>query len=97
MKKLRLVTAAFVALTAVAALPATASAQQTSAGLTRAQVRAELVQLEATGYNPHHVTVHYPADIQAAEAKVQATDRTAHDMASASSTDIRPSNTQTGS
>jgi hypothetical protein len=46
---------------------------QSNQPLTRAQVRAELVQLEKVGYNPadgHNVT--YPADIQAAEAKVAA-------------------------
>jgi hypothetical protein len=38
---------------------------QSNQPLTRAQVRAELVQLENAGYN-------YPADVQAAEAKVAA-------------------------
>jgi uncharacterized membrane protein len=46
---------------------------QSSAPLTRAQVRAELVQLEKAGY---HVgdgdQTTYPAQIQAAEAKVAA-------------------------
>jgi uncharacterized membrane protein len=46
---------------------------QSSTPLTRAQVRAELVQLEKTGY---HVgdgdNAHYPEAIQAAEAKVAA-------------------------
>jgi hypothetical protein len=41
--------------------------------LTRAQVRAELVQLETAGYNTAHgEDPYYPADIQAAEAKVAA-------------------------
>ncbi|MGU7782542.1 DUF4148 domain-containing protein [Burkholderia sp. PU8-34] len=44
---------------------------QTNAPLTRAQVRAELVQLEKAGYNPAvGEDPHYPADIQAAEARV---------------------------
>lgn len=46
---------------------------QSNAPLTRAQVRAELVQLEKAGYNPAQgEDPHYPADIQAAEAKVAA-------------------------
>lgn len=49
----------------------TASAQ----GLTRAEVRADLVRVEQAGYNPsigNDAT--YPADIQAAEAKIAAQD-----------------------
>jgi Domain of unknown function (DUF4148) len=42
------------------------------AGLTRAQVRAQLVQLEKAGYTSGGENVHYPEDIQAAEAKVEA-------------------------
>ncbi|MFP3559273.1 DUF4148 domain-containing protein [Paraburkholderia sp. SIMBA_049] len=46
---------------------------QSSQPVTRAQVRAELVQLEKAGYNPAQgEDPHYPADIQAAEAKVAA-------------------------
>jgi hypothetical protein len=46
---------------------------QSDAPKTRAQVRAELVQLEKAGYNPAHgEDPYYPADIQAAEAKVAA-------------------------
>jgi hypothetical protein len=59
---------AVVILSALAA-PSFASAQE--AGLTRAQVRAELVQLEKAGYNPSssdHAT--YPAQLQAAESRV---------------------------
>jgi hypothetical protein len=46
---------------------------QSNQPVTRAQVRAELVQLEQTGWRPgdgDHTT--YPAQIQAAEAKVAA-------------------------
>jgi len=46
---------------------------QSSAPVTRAQVRAELVQLEQAGYHVgdgDHTT--YPAGIQAAEARVSA-------------------------
>ena len=38
--------------------------------LTRAQVRTELVRVEQAGYRPDQV--HYPASIQAAEAKAAA-------------------------
>lgn len=46
---------------------------QSNTSITRAQVRAELVQLEQTGWRPAAGTdPHYPEDIQAAEAKVAA-------------------------
>jgi len=54
------------------AVPALAFAQA-NVPLTRAQVRAELVQLEKAGYRPgdgDHTT--YPVKIQAAEAKIAA-------------------------
>ncbi|WP_343672052.1 DUF4148 domain-containing protein [Paraburkholderia heleia] len=44
-------------------------------GLTRAEVRADLIRVEQAGYNPsigNDAT--YPADIQAAEAKIAAQD-----------------------
>jgi hypothetical protein len=50
-----------------------ASFAQSNAPLTRAQVRAELVQLEQAGYNPARAAdPYYPNDIQAAEARVAA-------------------------
>ncbi|OJB17529.1 hypothetical protein BGV54_20940 [Burkholderia ubonensis] len=50
-----------------------AASAQTSAPLTRAQVLEELYELEAAGYNPSAGDQGtYPADIQAAEAKVAA-------------------------
>jgi K+-transporting ATPase c subunit len=55
---------------AVLAVPAVSFAQQQQP-LTRAQVRAELVQLRAAGYDPAD-WMHYPDNIQAAEAKLQA-------------------------
>ncbi|MFL9901337.1 DUF4148 domain-containing protein [Paraburkholderia fungorum] len=46
---------------------------QSNAPVTRAQVRAELVQLEKAGYHPGDGdNSTYPAQIQAAEAKVAA-------------------------
>lgn len=62
-----------VALAVVIAAPVVSFAQ-TSQPLTRAQVRAELVQIEKAGYNPGRSgrDPYYPADIQAAEARVAA-------------------------
>ncbi|HDR9508754.1 DUF4148 domain-containing protein [Burkholderia cepacia] len=42
--------------------------------VTRAQLRNELVQLEKAGYKPGLSSPHYPADIQAAQARVRAAD-----------------------
>ncbi|CAN7763812.1 DUF4148 domain-containing protein [Caballeronia sp. LjRoot31] len=49
-----------------------ASFAQSNELVSRTQVRAELVQLEKAGYNPHARDLYYPADIQAAEARVAA-------------------------
>ncbi|SEB95063.1 protein of unknown function [Burkholderia sp. WP9] len=43
---------------------------QSNQPVTRAQVRAELVQLEKAGYNPGLASPYYPADIQAAQTRV---------------------------
>ncbi|WP_144140628.1 DUF4148 domain-containing protein [Paraburkholderia sp. BCC1884] len=46
---------------------------QSNQPVTRAQVRAELVQIEKAGYNPATSNDYdYPANIQAAEARVAA-------------------------
>jgi Ni/Co efflux regulator RcnB len=61
-----------VVVAAAFAAPVAAFAQA-NAPVTRAQVRAELVQLEQTGWRPAAgADPHYPEDIQAAEAKVAA-------------------------
>jgi hypothetical protein len=57
---------------AVAMVAPVAAFAQSSQPLTRAQVQAELAQLEQAGYNPASNDLNYPQDIQAAEAKVQA-------------------------
>ena len=50
------------------ALPALSFAQSS---VTRAQVNAELSQLERAGYQPSNgENVHYPDDVYAAEAKI---------------------------
>ncbi|MGF6574447.1 protein of unknown function [Paraburkholderia fungorum] len=62
-----------VAIAAVLAAPVAAFAQASQQPATRAEVKNELIQLEQAGYNPaisNDVT--YPADIQAAERRVQA-------------------------
>ncbi|WP_423199956.1 MULTISPECIES: DUF4148 domain-containing protein [unclassified Cupriavidus] len=40
--------------------------------LTRAEVQNELARLEAAGYDPHRDNADYPADLQAAEQRLQA-------------------------
>ncbi|HEY4352924.1 MAG TPA: DUF4148 domain-containing protein [Paraburkholderia sp.] len=68
MKKIATLLVMAAALTA----PVLSFAQSTD-GLTRAQVRAELVQLERAGYNPQTAAdASYPQEIQLAEAKVAA-------------------------
>lgn len=63
-----------VAIAAVLAVPALsfAQAQGTNGPVSRAQVRAELAQLEAAGYHPSVNNIYYPEDIQKAEARVSA-------------------------
>ncbi|CAB3751975.1 purine nucleoside phosphorylase [Burkholderia sp. MSh2] len=46
--------------------------------VTRAQVRGELAQLESAGYKPGQSSPYYPADIQAAQARVQAADNSGY-------------------
>ncbi|ABE35458.1 hypothetical protein DR64_5823 [Paraburkholderia xenovorans LB400] len=65
-----------VVIAAVLAAPM-ASFAQSNQPVTRAQVRAELIQLEKAGYQPGRDDPYYPADIQAAEARVAAQNGTA--------------------
>ena len=58
------------ALSLAISAPAIAFAQSVNDPATRTQVKGELVQLEHAGYKPNKT--HYPADIQAAEARVAA-------------------------
>jgi len=60
-----------IAIAAVLAVPGFAQARE-DGPVTRAQVRAELVQLERAGYNPAADQTTYPAQIQAAQARVDA-------------------------
>jgi hypothetical protein len=59
-----------VAIAALITAPLAAFAQSEQP-LTRAQVRADLVQVEKAGYNPND-WMHYPENIQAAEARIAA-------------------------
>lgn len=63
-----LIEAAVIAALIAAPLAAFAQSNQP---LTRAEVRAQLVEVEKAGYNPRD-WVDYPANIQAAEARVAA-------------------------
>jgi hypothetical protein len=55
------------------AIPALSSAQTSNGPMTREQVRAQLIQLEQAGYNPARGNRGtYPAEIQAAQARVAA-------------------------
>jgi hypothetical protein len=58
-------------LAAVLIVPAVSFAQTSNGPVTRAEVRAELVQLERAGYRPGTKEIHYPDEIQAAEQRVQ--------------------------
>ncbi|MFL9986935.1 DUF4148 domain-containing protein [Paraburkholderia sediminicola] len=68
----------FTRMVLVAALIAApvASFAQSNQSVSREQVRAELAQVEKAGYNPRDA-IHYPENIQAAEAKVTAQNATA--------------------
>jgi hypothetical protein len=59
---------------------------QSNQPLTRAEVRAQLVQIEKAGYNPSRSNPNeYPSDIQAAEARVAAQNAAVGGVASGSS------------
>ena len=69
-----------VVIAALVAAPVASFAQSSQAPVSRAQVRAELAQLEKAGYDPHD-WIHYPENIQAAQAKVAAQNATAQGAA----------------
>jgi hypothetical protein len=56
---------------AVVAIPAVSFAQSNEP-LTRADVRAQLIQLEKAGYNPASDQTQYPKNIEAAQARIDA-------------------------
>ncbi|MFM0737537.1 DUF4148 domain-containing protein [Paraburkholderia xenovorans] len=62
-----------VAIAAVLAAPVASFAQSSQQPVTRAEVRNQLIQLEQAGYNPATSNdPTYPADVQAAERRVDA-------------------------
>ncbi|MDE1182557.1 DUF4148 domain-containing protein [Paraburkholderia sp.] len=70
-----------VAIAAVLAAPVASFAQSSQQPVTRAEVRSQLIQIEQAGYNPATASdPTYPADIQAAESRVQAQDQTAQNV-----------------
>jgi hypothetical protein len=72
---------------AVALAAPVASFAQSNQPVTRAQVRAQLVQLEKAGYRPGvGDDPDYPVDIQAAEARVAAQNATASNTGYGAST-----------
>jgi len=70
---------------------------QSNQPVTRAQVRAELVQLEQAGYRPGEDHTTYPAQIQAAEAKVAAQNNAVGGVAGGSSQSGRATDTAVSS
>jgi hypothetical protein len=78
-------------------VPVIAFAQQTDTGPTRAQVHAELVQVEKAGYYPARMSPRYPADIQAAMAKIRAADSATHGASVARNADTGDGVVQAGS
>jgi len=56
---------------AVVAIPAVSFAQSNES-VTRADVRAQLIQLEKAGYNPANDQTQYPKNIEAAQARIDA-------------------------
>jgi hypothetical protein len=71
-----LIRATLAAAVAISAVPSLAFAQATTAPdttnapITRAEVRADLIRVEQAGYRPSDSDINYPADIQAAEARI---------------------------
>jgi len=57
---------------AAALVAPVASFAQSNQPVTRAQVRAELIQLEKAGYNPAGDHSDYPVNLQTAQARVDA-------------------------
>jgi hypothetical protein len=62
---------------AAALVAPVASFAQSNQPVTRAEVRAQLAQLEKAGYNPGGDRTNYPANLQAAQARVDAQNGTA--------------------
>ncbi|WP_175881438.1 DUF4148 domain-containing protein [Burkholderia sp. BCC0044] len=93
--KTRLIAALLVALAASAAAPAFAADE---AVVSRAQVRAELVQLAQAGYRPGRANdPHYPDDLQAALTRIHAGDAVAAETSASGYGNDAAAATQSGS
>ena len=78
--KTQLIAAVLVAVSAAVAAPAFAN----DAAVTRAQVHAELIQLQHAGYVPGRANdPHYPDDLQAALTRIHANDTVAAETGNA--------------
>ncbi|MBY4865502.1 DUF4148 domain-containing protein [Burkholderia sp. Bp9017] len=92
--KTRLIAALLVAVSAAVAAPALAN----ESGVTRAQVRAELVQLEAAGDAPGRANdPNYPDNLRAALKRIRDTDATVTDPQASGYGRNADSATQSGS
>ncbi|KAB0632541.1 DUF4148 domain-containing protein [Burkholderia latens] len=92
--KTQLIAALLVAVSAAVAAPAFAGSETT---VTRAQVRAELVQLQQAGYVPGRANdPHYPDDLQAALTRIRTNDAVAADMATSGYGNDAAASTQSG-
>lgn len=58
-------------LAAVLSLPTLSFASTTDQGVTRAQIRAELSQLEQAGFQPAAANINYPYEIRHAERVIR--------------------------
>lgn len=68
--------------------PSIASFAQTAQPVSRAQVAADLVRLEKAGYDPRD-WIHYPENIEAAEARVAAEDAAQQTAASSNADTVK--------
>ncbi|WP_321809980.1 MULTISPECIES: DUF4148 domain-containing protein [unclassified Burkholderia] len=92
--KTPVIAALLVAVSAAVAAPAFAN----EAVVTRAQVRAELAQLQQAGYVPGRANdPHYPDDLQAALTRIHANDTAAADTATSGYGSDAAAGTQSGS
>nr|WP_057928971.1 DUF4148 domain-containing protein [Burkholderia ambifaria] len=92
--KTQLIAAVLVAVSAAVAAPAFAN----DVVVTRAQVRAEFVQLQQAGYEPGRANdPHYPDDLQAALTRIDANGTVAADTATSGYGSAAAAVTQSGS
>ncbi|AZQ51174.1 DUF4148 domain-containing protein [Burkholderia cenocepacia] len=92
--KTQLIAALLVAVSSAVAAPAFAN----EAAVSRAQVRAELVQLERAGYRPGRANdPHYPDDLQVALTRIHASDAVAAETSASGYGNDAAAVTQSGS